>query len=52
MELFAAGFNAWNQLDFSRDPPDEPSDLASFVCLVQGASIRAVMSHLSCTVGA
>ncbi|KAK6597757.1 hypothetical protein ACHAPC_006909 [Botrytis cinerea] len=30
MELWACGFNAWNQLQFEGDLPDEPEDLFNF----------------------
>ncbi|KAF7927086.1 hypothetical protein EAE99_005417 [Botrytis elliptica] len=30
MELWACGFNAWNQLQFEGDLPDEPEDVLSF----------------------
>ncbi|THV50937.1 hypothetical protein BGAL_0130g00180 [Botrytis galanthina] len=30
MELWACGFNAWNQLQFEGDLPDEPEDVLTF----------------------
>ncbi|KAF7953013.1 hypothetical protein EAE96_006235 [Botrytis aclada] len=30
MELWACGFNAWNQLQFEGDLPDEPEDILTF----------------------
>jgi len=35
MELYAAGFNAWNQLQFGKDEQtdEEPDDISSFTCV-------------------
>ena len=35
MELYATGFNAWNQLQFNPvDPDSEPEDIVHFTCVL------------------
>lgn len=55
MKLFAAGFNAWNQLSFDRphnpDDDDEPHDLAAFTDVLQGRYLGLPTSKLSYTIG-
>ncbi|KAL6852659.1 hypothetical protein ACO1O0_007207 [Amphichorda felina] len=50
MELYAAGFNAWNQLVFNEQAiRDEPRDLASFQVVFRGPNIDVPTSRLSYT---
>ncbi|KAM0352957.1 hypothetical protein ACHAPU_001841 [Fusarium lateritium] len=50
MELYAAGFNAWNQLTFDLSPTDEePDDLFSFTKVIGTKSIGQVVSEMSYT---
>ncbi|KLU89679.1 hypothetical protein MAPG_08649 [Magnaporthiopsis poae ATCC 64411] len=56
MELYAAGFNAWNQLCFQEPPPppsgdEEPDDLHEFTCVLAdgGRVLGDVISSLSYT---
>ena len=51
MELWASGFNAWNQLSFDRDLPAEPRDLSEFTCVLKGARIEVLRTSLSATLG-
>ena len=50
MELYAAGFNAWNQLNFQERQPAEPNDLHVFECVLKADKI-SVRAYLTCTVG-
>ncbi len=41
--LYATGFNAWNQLQFeARNAEEEPDDLLSFTCVLQGEDDGAI----------
>ena len=52
MELFATGFNAWNQLSFSQDNlPEEPDDLYGFTKVLSAATIERPVSRLTYTIG-
>lgn len=52
MKLYAAGFNAWNQLNFRNDTGDEePEDVARFQCVLEDRRIESPYASLSCTVG-
>ena len=55
MELYAAGFNAWNQLRFDSTANDEddsePEDTSSFTCVLEDAHIERPRSWLSFTIG-
>lgn len=56
MELYAAGFNAWNQLDFCNDGADagirsEPRDVTPFTRILSAETIERPVSHLSATFG-
>ncbi|PTB63027.1 RCC1/BLIP-II protein [Trichoderma citrinoviride] len=51
MELFATGFNAWNQLSFSQDNlPEEPDDLYGFTKVLSAATIERPVSRLTYTI--
>jgi len=55
MELYATGFNAWNQLSFADlpdGPDDEPDDVFGFACVFADESIAGVRAALSYTRGA
>lgn len=52
MELYASGFNAWNQLIFkSPASHDEPEDLHKFTCVLTGNAIEYPRAYLSHTTG-
>ncbi|KAK4122944.1 hypothetical protein N657DRAFT_646702, partial [Parathielavia appendiculata] len=54
MELYATGFNAWNQLRFdnSHDAGDEePEDISSFTCILRHEAIHQIHAFLSYTRG-
>ena len=51
MELLAAGFNAWNQLNFRDSQPDEPDDVYVFETIFETDEIRSLEAHLTCTIG-
>ena len=58
MELYAAGFNAWNQLlfrngghDAEADADLEPSDVTSFARILSSETIGQPVSQLSATLG-
>ena len=56
MELYAAGFNAWNQLLFRNgehdaEVPLEPTDVTSFTRILSGETIGQPVSQLSATLG-
>lgn len=54
MELYAAGFNAWNQLLFPPLPPQcetEPDDLHVFTKVLTGGDIERPRATLSYTTG-
>ncbi|EWG52519.1 hypothetical protein FVEG_11253 [Fusarium verticillioides 7600] len=51
MELYATGFNAWNQLTFDPSPADEePDDVFTFTKVLTAKSIGRIASELSYTV--
>ncbi|KAI9644172.1 hypothetical protein NHQ30_007525 [Ciborinia camelliae] len=53
MELWACGFNAWNQLQFEGDLPDEPEDVFTFKrVLVSKGSIRIIGTSFSACLAA
>ncbi|APA16201.1 hypothetical protein SS1G_10387 [Sclerotinia sclerotiorum 1980 UF-70] len=55
MELWACGFNAWNQLQFDGDLPDEPEDAFTFKRILEakgsikilGTSVSACLAAIS-----
>lgn len=56
--LYAAGFNAWGQLQFdpaehrtnnTKDKPDEPEDIRTFTRVIQNSKISHVRSSLTYT---
>jgi len=49
MELWACGLNAWNQLEFDREPPLEPRDLLEFKCVLKDEHIEVLWMSLSAT---
>ncbi|KEY72721.1 hypothetical protein S7711_02509 [Stachybotrys chartarum IBT 7711] len=50
MDLYAAGFNAWNQLDFSgSNTEEEPDDYSTFTKIIQGGHIEPPVARLSYT---
>lgn len=52
MELWASGFNAWGNLDFSRgEARVEPRDLKAFKCVLRDKSIRILRTRVSATLG-
>lgn len=56
MDLYAAGFNAWNQLTFDEngsgaDLASDPSDISSFTRILSAETIESPVSHLSATLG-
>ena len=54
MELYASGFNAWNQLCFDSTVSDgdtEPKDLSSFTCVLEDALIERPDARQSFTIG-
>ena len=51
MELWASGFNAWNQLHFEEVLPEEPQDLSRFTCVFKDERIEILRASLSATVG-
>lgn len=52
MDLYATGFNAWNQLTFDTSPVDEePDDVFAFTKVLAAESVGRIASQLSYTVG-
>lgn len=52
MELYATGFNAWNQLYFEPLTPDEePNDIFEFTKVLSGRNLDRVEAHLTYTCG-
>lgn len=52
MELYATGFNAWNQLIFEPSMiEDEPDDLHVFTKVLGAQTVSRPLSHLYYTVG-
>ena len=60
MELFAAGFNAWRQLEFAAPHPrpdndddddNEPEDIGSFRSVLAESSIDKPYASLAYTLG-
>ncbi|KAM5350474.1 hypothetical protein ACJ41O_006979 [Fusarium nematophilum] len=50
MELYAAGFNAWNQLSFNAaTEEEEPDDIFSFIKILGGQSVGRVAAQMSYT---
>jgi hypothetical protein len=51
-EIYATGFNAWNQLTFNPLPTDEePDDLFSFAKVLGSQSIGRIVPGMSYTAG-
>jgi hypothetical protein len=51
MELWASGFNAWNQLQFDGELQAEPRDLSEFSCVLKDQQVELLKTSLSATVG-
>lgn len=51
MELWASGFNAWNQLQFDGSRVAEPRDLKEFECLLRDTHIGILRTTLSAVLG-
>jgi hypothetical protein len=51
MELYASGFNAWNQLRFDRNSVEEPYDLWQFEKVLGDEVIEIWRAGLSSTLG-
>lgn len=56
MELYAAGFNAWRQLEFEdavqpERPPNEPTDVDAFQIALKAPYIGQPYASLSYTLG-
>lgn len=52
MELYASGFNAWDQLQFqATESHAEPDDLHEFTCVLKGDTIDRPRPSLSYTTG-
>ncbi|KAL3422425.1 hypothetical protein PVAG01_06581 [Phlyctema vagabunda] len=49
MELWACGFNAWNQLQFEGRLPAQPQDLHAFQCILRDDDITILKTSLSAT---
>ncbi|PTB75216.1 RCC1/BLIP-II [Trichoderma longibrachiatum ATCC 18648] len=52
MDLFATGFNAWNQLSFAQgnNLPEEPDDLYGFTKVLSATTIERPVSRLTYTI--
>ncbi|TGJ83139.1 hypothetical protein E0Z10_g5609 [Xylaria hypoxylon] len=52
MHLYAAGFNAWKQLEFSplEDSTEEPDDIAAFQKVLSDKLIEVQYADLTCTI--
>jgi hypothetical protein len=51
MELYATGFNAWNNVRFHNSDHAEPDDIFHFTCVLRDENISGLKSFLSYTVG-
>jgi hypothetical protein len=52
MSLYAAGFNAWNQLNFEPSPTDEePDDLFTFTKVLASKAVGHIAPKISYTAG-
>jgi hypothetical protein len=52
MDLFATGFNAWNQLSVAQKIlPHEPHDLFAFTKVLSASAIERPVSRLTYTIG-
>jgi hypothetical protein len=51
MVLYASGFNAWNQLQFSDPGVTEPDDIPRFSCVLRDDAIDCVYPFFSYTCG-
>jgi hypothetical protein len=52
MELWAAGFNAWNQLRFDGSAlSDEPDDILTFQCVLEAEDVKILCATLCGTLG-
>lgn len=53
MDLYAAGFNAWRQLELSNfeDSPEEPDDIVAFQRVLSDELIEIQYASLSLTIG-
>ncbi|VUC33432.1 unnamed protein product [Clonostachys rosea] len=51
MKVYAAGFNAWNQLEFGKEPnASEPEDIYAFKEIIEGSVIETLVSRLTYTI--
>ena len=53
MHLYAAGFNAWRQLEFAppEDMTEELDDIASFRRVLSDNLVEVQYASLTCTIG-
>ena len=51
MELYASGFNAWDQLRFDKTNGTEPEDISGFTCVLKDDTIHDIKAFLSYTLG-
>jgi hypothetical protein len=51
MELWATGFNAWNQLQLEGELPAQPRDLQAFKSVLKDEQIEILRMSLSATLG-
>jgi hypothetical protein len=51
MELWATGFNAWNQLQFDGELQAQPRDLQKFSPMLKDNQIEILRTSLSATLG-
>lgn len=49
MELWATGFNAWNQLQDDGDLTSNPEDVYVFKCILQDELVDVVRTSVSAT---
>ena len=49
MQLYATGFNGWNQLRFDDSGPEEPEDISHFTCVLQDDALSDLEPYLSHT---
>jgi hypothetical protein len=51
MELYACGFNAWNQVSFSDGNEEELNDLHEFQCVLRDGQIEILRAAFTSTLG-
>ncbi len=51
MELWASGFNAWDQLCFEERVEQLPSDLSAFQCILRADLVEVLRTTSSATLG-